>query len=128
VSHSSHTTSNRFWPKIQEYIHLPVSFKFNYSVSVHDVINCYFLESSHEYAEQMPHPLRAVAGERMVYSIPLVIFIDDVSGNRSKQWNKHFSCYMSNGALPRTKLESEFHVRFVATSPHATPLEIMQGI
>lgn len=35
---------------------------------------------------------------------------------------------MSNGALPRTKLESEFHVRFVATSPNATPLEIMQGV
>jgi hypothetical protein len=76
----------------------------------------------------MPNPLRAGAGERMVYSVPLIVFIDDVSGNRSKQWNKHFSCYMSNGALPRTKLESEFHVRFVATSPHATPLEIMQGV
>lgn len=35
---------------------------------------------------------------------------------------------MSNGAIPRKKLESEFHVRFVATSPHAAPLEMMQGI
>lgn len=77
---------------------------------------------------QMPHPMRAVAGHRQVYSIPLAIFIDDVSGNQSKQWNKHFSCYMSNATLPRNKLDSEFHVRFVATSPHATPLEIMQGV
>ncbi|KAJ7112256.1 hypothetical protein C8R44DRAFT_833171 [Mycena epipterygia] len=76
----------------------------------------------------MPHPLREKAGSRMVYSIPLAVFIDDVSGNKSKQWNKHFSCYMSNGALPRTKLENEFHVRFVATSPFASPLEIMQGV
>ncbi|KAF7982629.1 hypothetical protein HWV62_27053 [Athelia sp. TMB] len=76
----------------------------------------------------MPHPLRATAKGRMVYSIPLIIFEDDVSGNRSKQWNKHYSCYMSNGALPRTKLDNEFHVRFVATSPHAAPLEIMQGV
>lgn len=83
---------------------------------------------SKEFATDMPHPLRAVANGRMVYSIPLIIFIDDVSGNQSKQWNKHFSCYMSNGALPRTKLESEFHVRFVATSLNATPLEIMQGV
>ncbi|KAJ6469227.1 hypothetical protein DFH09DRAFT_1294525 [Mycena vulgaris] len=59
---------------------------------------------------------------------PSAIFIDDVSGNKSKQWNKHFSCYMSNAALPRTKLENEFHVRFVANSPFATPLEIMQGV
>ncbi|KAJ6568205.1 hypothetical protein B0H10DRAFT_1964985 [Mycena sp. CBHHK59/15] len=81
-----------------------------------------------DFAEEMPHPLRVVAGSRPVYSIPLAIFIDDVSGNKSKQWNKHFSCYMSNGALPGMKLENEFHVRFVATSPFATPLEIMQGI
>ncbi|KAJ7118420.1 hypothetical protein C8R43DRAFT_1099217 [Mycena crocata] len=83
---------------------------------------------SDEFAKQMPHPLRERAGSRMVYSIPLAVFIDDVSGNKSKQWNKHFSCYMSNGALPRSKLENEFHVRFVATSPFASPLEIMQGV
>lgn len=74
------------------------------------------------------HPLRTVAKDRPIYSIPLIAFIDDVSGNQSKQWNKHFSCYMSNGALPRRKLENEFHVRFVATSPNATPLEMMQGL
>ncbi|KAF7333096.1 Carbamoyl-phosphate synthase large chain [Mycena venus] len=62
-----------------------------------------------DFAAQMPHPLRAVAGSKLIYSIPLAIFIDDVSGNKSKQWNKHFSCYMSNGAIPRTKLENEFH-------------------
>lgn len=76
----------------------------------------------------MPHPLRKIAAGRMVYSIPLLVFQDDVSGNKSKQWNKHWSCYMSNGAIPRSKLEKEFHVRFVATSPHAAPLEIMEGI
>ncbi|KAJ6507507.1 hypothetical protein DFH09DRAFT_1251771 [Mycena vulgaris] len=64
----------------------------------------------------------------MVYSIPLAIFIDDISGNKSKQWSKHFSCYMSDGALPRTKLDNEFHVRFVAPSPFALPLEIMQSV
>ncbi|KAH9967696.1 hypothetical protein BJV74DRAFT_879922 [Russula compacta] len=69
-----------------------------------------------------------MASTRMVYSVPLVIFQDDVSGNRSKQWNKHYLCYLSNGTIPCQKLESEFHVRFVATSPFASPLEIMQGI
>jgi hypothetical protein len=63
-----------------------------------------------------------------VYSIPIILFLDDVSGNRSRQWNKHFCCYMSNGALPREQIEAQFHVRFAATSPHATPLEIMRGI
>ncbi|EIW74149.1 hypothetical protein CONPUDRAFT_133377 [Coniophora puteana RWD-64-598 SS2] len=69
-----------------------------------------------------------MAGKRPVYSIPVIVFLDDVSGNQSKQWNEHFSCYMSTGALPREKLSEEFHVRFIATSPHATPLEMMQGI
>lgn len=76
----------------------------------------------------MPHPLREAAGDRLVYSVPLIVFIDDVSGNISKQWNKHISVYLSNGCIPREKLEEEFHVRFVATSPHASPLELMQGV
>jgi hypothetical protein len=76
----------------------------------------------------MPHPLRNVAGSCPVYSFSLAVFIDDVSGNQSKQWNKHFLCYMSNGALPRTKLENKFNVWFVATSPFASPSEIMQGV
>ncbi|ETW80535.1 hypothetical protein HETIRDRAFT_320848 [Heterobasidion irregulare TC 32-1] len=52
----------------------------------------------------------------------------NVSGNQSKQWNKHFACYISNGLLTREALMEEFHVRFVAASPTATPLEIMQGV
>ncbi|KDQ14121.1 hypothetical protein BOTBODRAFT_110526 [Botryobasidium botryosum FD-172 SS1] len=76
----------------------------------------------------MPHPLRELAQGRPVYSIPLIIFLDDVSGNKSKQWNKHHSCYVSNGALPRQIQEKEVNVRFVSTSPHASPGEMMQAI
>ncbi|KAJ6513958.1 hypothetical protein DFH09DRAFT_941309, partial [Mycena vulgaris] len=63
-----------------------------------------------------------------VYSIPFALFIDDVSGNKSKQWSKKNSCYMSNGALPRTKLDNEFHVCFVVLSPFASSLEIMHSV
>ncbi|KAJ6458275.1 hypothetical protein C8R45DRAFT_1221656 [Mycena sanguinolenta] len=105
------------------------TFKFNIEQILEHTSGIYPLAAeSHSFADDMPHPLRKKAGSRMVYPIPLIIFIDDVSGNKSKQWNKHFSCYMSNGAVPRTKLENEFHVRFVATSPFASPLEIMQGV
>ncbi|KAI5989186.1 hypothetical protein F5J12DRAFT_907657 [Pisolithus orientalis] len=76
----------------------------------------------------MPHPLREIAGDCLVYSVPIIVFIDDVSGNKLKQWNKHFSCYMSNGALSHEKLNQDFHVQFVATSLNVTPLEIMQGV
>ncbi|KDQ51512.1 hypothetical protein JAAARDRAFT_62411 [Jaapia argillacea MUCL 33604] len=59
---------------------------------------------------------------------PLVLFIDDVSGNSTKQWNVHYSCYLSNGGLPHTAVEKESHIRFVVTSPHASPMEIITAI
>lgn len=76
----------------------------------------------------MPHRYRAKAGNRMVYSVPLIIFMDDVSGNISKQWNKHHVVYMSNANLPREMLEKEFFLRFVSSSPHATPMELMRAV
>ncbi|KAF8694557.1 hypothetical protein RHS03_08166, partial [Rhizoctonia solani] len=87
-----------------------------------------FSDASAGFRAKMPHPLCAVAGSRPVYSIPLIIFMDDASGNTSKQWNKHWSCYLSNAALPREVLQAEYNVRFVSTLPHATPSELMHGI
>ncbi|KAF8444473.1 hypothetical protein L210DRAFT_957942 [Boletus edulis BED1] len=34
---------------------------------------------------------------------------------------------MSNAAMPCEMVEKEFRVRFVSSSPHATPLELMHG-
>jgi len=76
----------------------------------------------------MPNPWRAKANGRMVYCVPVIVFMDDVSGNISKQWNKHYVVYLSNANLPRTMLEKEFCVRFVSSSPHATPSELMKGV
>lgn len=76
----------------------------------------------------MPHPLRTKANGRMVYSVPIIIFMDNVSGNISKQWNKHIVIYMSNANLPREMLEKEFCIRFVTSSPHASPMELMQAM
>ncbi|KAH7917866.1 hypothetical protein BV22DRAFT_1076559 [Leucogyrophana mollusca] len=87
-----------------------------------------FLESSKKYARLEPHPLRQKSQGRMVYTVPLIIFMDDVSGNISKQWNKHHAIYMSNANLPREMLEKEFCVRFVTASPHAAPMELMQAM
>ncbi|KAJ8089787.1 hypothetical protein PM082_018363 [Marasmius tenuissimus] len=49
-----------------------------------------------------------LAKGRMVYGVPLIIFLDDVSGNISKQWNKHHAIYMSNALLPRQMIGKEF--------------------
>ncbi|KAG9122457.1 hypothetical protein FRC07_001140 [Ceratobasidium sp. 392] len=87
-----------------------------------------FDEKSANFRSMMPHPLRSTAGSRLVYSIPLIVFMDDASGNISNQWNKHWSCYLSNAALPREELQHEYHVRYVSTSSHASPSEMMEGI
>ncbi|OBZ79989.1 hypothetical protein A0H81_00442 [Grifola frondosa] len=87
-----------------------------------------FSEQSAKFAKQMPNPDRATADGLEWECPPVVVFIDDVSGNSTKQWNVHYSCYMSNGGLPRAAVEKEANIRFVATSPHASPMEIIQAV
>ncbi|KAI6098819.1 hypothetical protein EDD16DRAFT_1697566 [Pisolithus croceorrhizus] len=64
----------------------------------------------------------------MVYTVPLIIFMDDVSGNISKQWNKHFVMYMSNANLQHEMLDWEFFVWFITSSLHASPMELMHAM
>ena len=79
--------------------------------------------------KHMPNPLRAKANGWMVYySVPLIIFLDDVSGNISKQWNKHHVIYMSNALLPREMLDKQVCVQFCSASPHASPIELMHAL
>ncbi|KAI6156015.1 hypothetical protein BKA82DRAFT_4326857 [Pisolithus tinctorius] len=91
-------------------------------------LTCGLTESSKKYVLLEPNPWRKKSGGRMVYAVPLVIFMDDVSGNISKQWNKHYVIYMSNANLPREMLDQEFCVWFVTSSPHASPMELMHGM
>ncbi|KAG9102947.1 hypothetical protein FRC06_000691 [Ceratobasidium sp. 370] len=74
------------------------------------------------------HELREQADGRPVYSVPFVLFVDDVSGNVSKQWNKHWCAYTSNASLPREQMNKRSNIRFMATSQHASPLEMVDGI
>ncbi|KAG9121224.1 hypothetical protein FRC07_002910 [Ceratobasidium sp. 392] len=60
-----------------------------------------------------PHPLRDKAQGRKVYSVPYILFLDDVSGNTS---------------LPREKLNERFNIRFMSTSQHVSPIEMLGGI
>ncbi|KAJ7628494.1 hypothetical protein FB45DRAFT_1028581 [Roridomyces roridus] len=72
------------------------------------------------YPDRMPHPLRKIAQGRPIYTNLINFFSDNVSGNRSKSWNKHFNCYFTNANLPRAFHQQEAYVHFVSTSQHAT--------
>ncbi|KAG1765890.1 hypothetical protein EV702DRAFT_1283028 [Suillus placidus] len=41
---------------------------------------------------------------------------------------QHHAVYMSNASMPHEMLEKEFCVRFVSSSPHASPMEIAKAV
>lgn len=84
-------------------------------------------DASKELVAQMPNPDRKVADGLPLYTSFVDYFGDDVSGNRSKAWNKHWNSYCSHRNLPRKVVSQPFHVRFVATSTNATVPEQLQA-
>ncbi|KAI0258009.1 hypothetical protein BC834DRAFT_989358 [Gloeopeniophorella convolvens] len=76
----------------------------------------------------MPHPTRIRAKGRPFFCVWIKLWGDDVSGNRSKQWNKHWNWYLAHAGIPKQLLNQEYFVRFVSTSPHAGILEQGAGI
>ncbi|KAG9080550.1 hypothetical protein FRC06_006451, partial [Ceratobasidium sp. 370] len=85
-------------------------------------------EHSVSHNNLSPNPLRSWVAGRPIYSVPFIVFVDDVSGNKSKQWNKHWCCYVSNAALPQEQMNRHRNIRFMCTTQHASPMEMMSGI
>ena len=79
--------------------------------------------SNAKYVNVMPNPDQILADSEPLYTSFIDYFEDDVSGNGSKLWNKHWNIYFSHHNLPREMLQQEFHVHFLSTSPFATVSE-----
>eukprot|EP00731_Ephydatia_muelleri_P006108 Em0003g356a len=68
------------------------------------------------------------ADGKPVVMLPLVLFADDTSGNRSKKWHKFESWYFKLAGLPHgigTKLEN---IHFVCSSDRVSALEMAEPI
>ncbi|KAI9458787.1 hypothetical protein HD554DRAFT_2207048 [Boletus coccyginus] len=66
----------------------------------------------HKSCSQIPNPLHTKSGGRLVLTVPLIIFMDDILVNILKQWNKHHVIYMSNTFMPCKMLEMEFYSKY----------------
>ncbi|KAJ7207881.1 hypothetical protein GGX14DRAFT_567184 [Mycena pura] len=73
---------------------------------------------------EMPNKMRDLVGDdEDLFVVMVSPWSDDVSGNKSKQYNKHMNVYAQNGCLPGRLLQQEFHMHYVSTSPHASSAE-----
>ncbi|KAJ6616562.1 hypothetical protein B0H10DRAFT_1949032 [Mycena sp. CBHHK59/15] len=83
-----------------------------------------FTNTFHNYSAQIPNKFRTIDNGEDLFPV----WADDVSGARSKQYQKHINVYTANANLPGQLLQQEYFVRFVSTSPHAGALEQLKVV
>lgn len=71
----------------------------------------------------MPNLLRDLAEGEPLYTSWISVYEDDVSGNQSKQWNKHINIYFKHANLGRVLTTQDAHIHFASSSPHASSTE-----
>ena len=76
----------------------------------------------------MPNAWRAKAKGKPVFCAQLRLWQDDVSGNVSKQWNKHWVVCLTQAGIPKKLLAQEFFTHFVCCSSEATVLEQLKAV
>ncbi|KAI0702836.1 hypothetical protein C8T65DRAFT_810964 [Cerioporus squamosus] len=74
------------------------------------------------------NPWRIRADGRPCFKYFILFGGDDVSGNRSKSWNKHNCYYYCAVGLPLECLNQEYFVHFISSSQYAGPLEQVAAI
>ncbi|KAJ6605878.1 hypothetical protein B0H10DRAFT_2178679, partial [Mycena sp. CBHHK59/15] len=87
-----------------------------------------FTNTCHNYSAQIPNKFCTIDNGEDLFTVWVPVWADDVSGARSKQYQKHINVYTANANLPGQLLQQEYFVRFVSTSPHAGALEQLKVV
>jgi hypothetical protein len=74
----------------------------------------------------LPNPWRVKAEGKVIRHLPITLYSDDTSGNKSKQWNKHISYYFTLVGLSPAHTNQEYNTHFLTTSNCATALEMAE--
>ncbi|XP_028417046.1 uncharacterized protein LOC114541311 isoform X2 [Dendronephthya gigantea] len=65
---------------------------------------------------ESPHPSKIAADGNPTQTVPLVIFSDETSGNRSKKWNQLETYSMFLAGLPRKEVTKFSNIHFICAS------------
>lgn len=89
---------------------------YMYRPVVFPLDNIYFLPHQDTSNFFRPHPLKSNAAGRKIVMLPLLLFSDDLRGNKSKKWHKFECWYILLAGLPRHENAKPQNINFVSCS------------
>eukprot|EP00731_Ephydatia_muelleri_P005116 Em0002g1292a len=89
-----------------------------------------FIRLSHEDSCNYlkPNHLKTKAAGRKVVMLPLILFTDDLSGNKSKKWHKFESWYLMLAGLPRHENAKPENIHFVSCTDLMDVLDMTECV
>ncbi len=75
-----------------------------------------------------PHPIQERSNGRAVFSIPIMLFTDDTSGNKSKKWHKFDSWSLMLCGLPRQENAKLTNIHFCCCSDVVSAMDMSVAI
>ena len=64
----------------------------------------------------MPHPTKVASNGKPTLTIPIVIFSDETSGNKTKKWNQLETYSMFLASLPRNQITQFRNINCICAS------------